>query len=102
MKPAEFIAEMQKRGWELDRWGNLQKDVHAVDKITKEESTRRLRLKIQKTTVRVERQVIYAATQYTKEEKAWIRMDSDYFKYITMENGVIKVGRYKFNPPKES
>ena len=42
--------------------------------------------------------VIYAATQYTKEEKAWVRIESAYLKDIKKEDGKIKVGRYKFLP----
>ena len=98
MKREEFVAEMIARGWEKDKYGHLQKEVTSTDKITGEKHTRKLRCKMQATSVRIERQVIYAATQYTKEEKAWVRIESAYFKNITKEDGKVKVGRYKFLP----
>ena len=94
----EFIAEMVARGWEKDKYGHLQKEVTATDRVTGEKHTRKLRCKMQSISVRIERQVIYAATQYTKEEKAWVRIESAYLKDIKKEDGKIKVGRYKFLP----
>lgn len=98
MKREEFVAEMKARGWEQDRFGHLQKDVSATDKITGEVHQRKLRCKMQTNSVRIERQVIYAATQYTKEQKAWIRIESAYFKDIVLVDGRVKVGKYKFLP----
>lgn len=89
MKKQEFVEEMKKRGWNQDRWGHFQKEVSlSGDK-------RIMRLKVQKISVRVEKQIIYAETQYTKATKGWLHCDSAYMRDIRIENGKLIIGKYK-------
>jgi hypothetical protein len=74
--------------WEQDKYGNFKWDT----------GTKVYRMKFQEISVRLEVQVVHAATQYSGESKSWVKLAGEYFKDLKVnpETGKINVGKYLF------
>jgi len=67
-----IIRTLIMHGWSVDRWGNYKKT---------SETGKDYRVKIQKTSMRLE----------TKVAGGWMNLVSDYFKYIEVINGCVTI-----------
>ena len=90
-KQQELIDVLKACGWEADHFGHYQKDVQRRNPVTKEIISRRMRVKLQATSCRIEVQ--------TKIDNSnqWIRLGGDYYTNIVkLEDGRLRVGSYFF------
>lgn len=90
-KQQELIDVLKECRWEADRFGHYQKDVQRRNPVTKEIISRRMRVKLQATSCRIEVQ--------TKIDNSnqWIRLGGDYYTNIVkLEDGRLRVGSYFF------
>lgn len=86
VKREALVAFLKDLGWMADKFGHLQKTI----------GTKKYRVKLQATSCRIEIQIEYEATQYTKATKEWVRFGGDYYSNIAeIENG-IRIGRHIF------
>lgn len=83
----EVILKAYSFGWQRDRWGHLKKRM---------KSGRLMRLKIQKTSLRLEVQV-----KMYDGKNQWVRKTSDYFKNIKVEDHSIVMGGIRIKCPRE-
>lgn len=94
MKKEELIAFLTSLGWELDRYGHLQKDVTNRHRETKELITRRMRIKLQATSCRIE---VKSSQKNFDGGYDWIRVGGEYYsKILKLDDGRIRVGTYFF------
>lgn len=75
MTKQELINWATTKGWTLDRWGHLRKN--------------NLRMKLQKRTVRLEREYRTPDTRYSKGEKRYLRLHSSYYSKLTVSSSVV-------------
>lgn len=93
MKREELIEELTARGWVVDKWGHLRRDMKMV--INGQERIVPHRVKMLKTSVRLERRNIHGTTS------DWYLMTRSYFKTITTTpEGGLKIGSATFKPRK--
>jgi hypothetical protein len=76
----EFIDWALSRGWEKDRYSHLQKELHK-EKI---KEIRKYRFKLSNISVRYEVRVRIPATTYSPASNAWVRLQSGYFKDLSI------------------
>ena len=62
------------KGWELDKWGHLQKKV----------GDKEYRFKLSSTAMRYEAKVHHPGTQYSKPSSEWMRLRSGYYKDLSI------------------
>jgi hypothetical protein len=84
----ELKAALITKGWTEDRWGNLKREVETPNGLSK------YRVKVQKISVRLEREYTVEAMAYAPAHKNWALITSSYLKDIKVrEDGAIIVGR---------
>jgi hypothetical protein len=84
----ELKAALITKGWTEDRWGNLKREV------SHEDGVRVYRVKVQKISIRIERQYTIEASQYSPAHNDWSLVTSSYLKDVKVrEDGGIIVGR---------
>ena len=85
----ELKAALISKGWTEDRFGHLKHDFRGP-----EGEVRTYRVKVQKLSVRLERQYTIEASQYSPAKNDWSKVDSAYLKDIKVrEDGGIIIGR---------
>jgi hypothetical protein len=85
----ELKAALVSKGWSEDRFGNLKREVRVEN-----ETPRLYRVKVQKISVRLERQFTIEASPYSPESKDWALVSNAYLKDIKVrEDGGIIIGR---------
>lgn len=90
MKKDAFVAAMQALGWEMDRYGHLQKDVTQSVKATGQKLTRRMRLKLQATSCRLE---VKSQTKNSNGAYEWFRIGGEFYsKIVQLDDGRVKIG----------
>lgn len=98
MNKKELITFLTAFGWELDRYGHLQKDVTNRHRETKELVTRRMRIKLQPMSCRIE---VKDSQKNFDGGYNWIRVGGDYYtNIINLNDGRIRVGSYVFGVKK--
>lgn len=91
MHQTDIIKFFESRGWTLDRFGHLRKDLE-MRKTTGEIELVPWRIKLQATSLRVERQIQVSGYD-GKSKNEWLRVTSTYYKdIVTLEDGRLKVG----------
>lgn len=89
----ELKSALVTKGWTEDRFGNLKKEVAGRD-TDGTEVVRKYRVKVQKISVRLERQFTIEASPYSPETKDWALVSNAYLKDIKVrEDGGIIIGR---------
>jgi hypothetical protein len=91
----ELIVALAACGWKMDRFGNMQRERYVG---LKDQPIRKYRVKLQATSVRVEVQITFNATEYSPARNEWSRLDGAYMKDITITDGIVKIGRFTFRP----
>lgn len=73
----DIINWATQRGWELDKYGHLQKKINDKE----------YRFKLSSTALRYEVKVYFAGIQYSRPGSEWMRLRSAYYKdlHITEE-----------------
>jgi len=99
MTKAELIAFMVALGWELDRFGHLQKDVAVFDRATREpKGSRRYRIKLQATSCHIE---VKGTEKNFDGGFDWIRAGGDYYsRVMQLNDGRIRIGSTFFGVKK--
>lgn len=77
MKRYELEQHLQDSGWNIDRFGHYHKTLQNGDLC---------RMKLQTRSVRYEKRITHAATQYSKAENAWVRLYSGYYGKLSISN----------------
>lgn len=69
----EIVKALEENKYEKDRWGNYQKPLklHGVP--------RKVRVKLNDRSVRIELQIDHEATEYSKASKSWVRIGGGYY-----------------------
>jgi hypothetical protein len=89
----ELKAALASKGWSEDTYGHMKKEVKYSDG-SPDDKTRVYRVKVQKLSVRLERQFTIEATQYSPAKKDWSKVDGAYLKDIKVrEDGGIVIGK---------
>lgn len=84
---AAFFTRLKETGWKEDRFGHYHKELEFLRMETKEKILRRVRVKVQPTSVRIE----------VKNGAEWFRMTGDYFSRMGfLDDGRIRVGAMFF------
>lgn len=100
MAPEKFTTFLQSLGWEQDKWGHLHKEVMLFK--SGAPAPRNYRIKMQAISCRIEVQCIISATDYSSEQRMWVRVGGGYFKdIIELPDGRIRVGGQFFGKAKE-
>lgn len=90
-KQQELINVLEECGWKADRNGHYQKDVQRRNPVTKEVTLRRMRVKMQATSCRIE------LKSKINDSNQWIRVGGDYYSNILkLDDGRLRVGSYVF------
>jgi hypothetical protein len=80
MKQAEVKAVLKASGWQEDKWGNFRT------------ASGKMRCKLQATSMRIERQVEHAASEYSPASKSWVNIVSDYYCNMSVtERGGLRI-----------
>jgi len=88
----ELKAALASKGWTEDAYGHMKKELKV--QTAEKDDMRQYRVKIQKLSVRLERQYTIEATQYSPAHKEWAKVDSCYLKDIKVrEDGCIFIGK---------
>ena len=78
---------------QIENYSNYKKDRFGHYTRTRKDGVE-LRLKIQATSVRLEKKVIFEADKYSPKRSEWFRLDSQYFSKITItEDNKLKLDR---------
>lgn len=86
---SDIRAFLKECGWEQDRYDNMKKTITSQ----KDPSvSRTYRVKFNAISVRIEVEVIHAATKYSPKSKSWVKIGGDYVKNITIDGDVLKIG----------
>jgi hypothetical protein len=90
----ELKAALVSKGWNEDSYGH-HKRTFLVDRGHGEQPHEHVyRVKVQKLSVRLERQYEVAASEYSPAKKEWFKVDGAYLKDIRVrEDGGIIIGR---------
>lgn len=80
MKREELENWLVKTGWKIDRWGHYHKEVAVTNTISGEKFKREYRIKMQATSMRIERKVA-----------GWVKVNGDYYKNLTLEDNNLKL-----------
>lgn len=90
-KRQELVDVLKAEGWKADRFGHYQKDVQRRNPVTKEITSRCMRVKLQATSCRIELQ------SKVNDSNQWIRLGGDYYTNIVkLDDGRVRVGSYFF------
>lgn len=89
MNKNDLQTSLRSFGWELDSWGHYKKTLKGKNGVET-----RVRVKIQKTSVRFERLINLG------DKNEWILLDFSYFKDLKVGEDEIIIGRYKIRRPK--
>ena len=90
-KLQELIDMLKACGWEADRFGHYQKDVHCRNTASEEITLHRMRVKLQATSCRIEVQIKVG------DSNQWIRLGGDYYiNIVKLDDGRLRVGAYFF------
>jgi hypothetical protein len=82
-----FFTKLEEAGWIKDRFGHYHKELEFIHRETKEKVFRKVRVKVQPTSVRVE----------VKGGAEWFRRTGDYFSRMQfLDDGRIRVGTMFF------
>ena len=99
MNKEALRSDMILRGWRLDRWGHLQKEMKFTNAKTLEVSLHLMRLKFQKSSVRIERGYRTAVAGSERTENSWVRVGGAYYSAISKDQyGSIRIGNKVFKP----
>jgi hypothetical protein len=89
----ELKAALVAKGWTEDRFGHLKREVKYSDG-SPDDKVRVYRVKVQKLSVRLERQYTIEASQYSPAKTDWSKVDGAYLKDIKVrEDGGIVIGK---------
>jgi hypothetical protein len=89
----ELKAALTSKGWTEDRFGHLKRNLNVING-DGARVTRLYRVKVQKLSVRLERQFTIEASQYSPAKTDWAKVDSAYLKDIKVrEDGAIIIGK---------
>lgn len=89
----ELKAALVSKGWNEDAYGHHKRSLNVITEDGARVS-RLYRVKIQKLSVRLERQYTVEASQYSPAKTEWFKVDGAYLKDIkVLENGGLKIGR---------
>lgn len=80
MEKAEIVKTLVGQGWVADKFGNYKS------------KTGQYRIKMQAISLRVEKRVEIPASTYSKAEKLWVNISSDYFCNLSVKDGRLIVG----------
>jgi hypothetical protein len=84
----ELKAALISKGWTEDRFGNLKREAQNPN------GTSLYRVKVQKISIRLERQYTIEKMAYSPERKDWALIESAYLKDVKVrEDGGIIIGR---------
>lgn len=85
----ELKTALASKGWSEDRFGHLKHDFRTADG-----KVYTYRVKVQKLSVRLERQYTIESSQYSPAKTDWSKVDGAYLKDIKVrEDGGIVIGR---------
>jgi hypothetical protein len=88
----ELKAALTTKGWEEDRFGHFKRTIKMLQSDDGRDSAT-YRVKVQKTSVRLERQYHIEASQYSPAKTDWSKVTGAYLKDIKVtDNGGIKIG----------
>jgi hypothetical protein len=84
----ELKAALATKGWTEDAYGHMKREVQTVN------GTTLFRVKVQKISIRLERQYTIEAMAYSPARKDWSLVESVYLKDVKLrEDGGIILGR---------
>lgn len=90
----ELKAALVAKGWTEDRFGHMKKEVLSVKQGDPQPGVVLFRVKVQKMSVRLERQYEIEADRYSPARKEWSNITSSYLKDIKIRpDGGIIIGR---------
>lgn len=97
MTKDELVQELTNRGGKQDSWGHMHKMVKRRDRATQQLIDRKMRVKLQPRSARVEIQVIIG------DRNEWIKIGGGYFKdcAILYENNSLQLGTMIFKSPSQ-
>lgn len=97
MTKDELVQELSKRGWRQDSWGHMHKVVKRRNRTTKELVDRKMRVKMQARSARVESQVVIG------DRNEWIKIGGGYLKDCAVLYGgeTLQIGTILFKKPSE-
>ncbi len=85
MKREEFIKWVESRGFKDSRGsGRYSKEVSVINSTTGETKTQKRCYKVSNVAVRYESQIEIPALEYSKATKEWVRIRSNYLKYLSI------------------
>jgi len=97
-KCQELVDMLKADGWELDRFGHMQKQITGKRRDTGATVTRQYRVKLQATSCRIE---VKSEQKNFDGGYDWIRVGGDYYTNIVkLDDGRIRVGSYFFGVKK--
>jgi len=81
---SKFVEALLKDGWVEDRFGHFKWNF----------GTHNYRIKMQDFSFRLEAQTTTPATEYSKAENHWVKVEGVYYKaMVDLGNGKVKAGR---------
>lgn len=89
----DFLTEL---GWQVDHMGNMRFTSVRVNAVTGFKLERKLRIKFQSKSVRVEVQVHHPDAEHSYAKNEWVRIGGDYYSRITRDGNVVRIGTYVF------
>ena len=88
-----FLTEM---GWQVVHMGNMLFTSVRVNAVTGFKLERKLRIKFQSKSVRVEVQVHHPDAEHSYAKNEWVRIGGDYYSRITRDGNIVRIGTYVF------
>ena len=88
-KKSDLMVKLAEAGWTLDQWGHMRKG--------------KFRVKFQSISIRIEAQMTYPATIYSKATKEWVSKLNAYLKDVEVTQEGLRInGRLLSLKPKEA
>ncbi|MFH1547124.1 MAG: hypothetical protein ABIC57_01405 [bacterium] len=86
MKREEFIRWAESKGFKDERgYGRYSKEFTITNPATGETKQQKRCYKVSNVAVRYESQIEIPSTEYSKSTKEWVRIGSNYLKYLSIK-----------------